>query len=377
MHARRQLPQHVRKSVTCRGKFGILYILPCDFTTTEPRWLNKLLPSPNDSGRHLYFQPYLNLRTAVESLSSPYRAAAAMPAQMPHIMAPNKHISVEALEPHTFAAFGTVIQNPAHAPAGSAYVHHNAVSANQGSALKYIDVSHLTNHYDMAPSRKPAKAVMNMFVCSPRELQSAPSMHETSSGGLATANGTSSVFPVQILERHPFTPQTFIPTGLALNDATTSYLVVVAPTLPVPSGKTTNRPPPYPLLGPKRRRSITDIFSRARPSLFTNTNDPPSGSSNVSATQQPKGSGEPDLTQVKAFIANGTQSVTYGPGTWHAPMVVLGAKSIDFVVVQYANGVALEDCQEIAVEQETGAEGLNVVIENSIIAQKHKEKSKL
>lgn len=68
----------------------------------------------------------------------------------------------------------------------------------------------------------------------------------------------------------------------------------------------------------------------------------------------------PDLSNLKAFIARGDQAVTYGPGTWHAPMVVLGEKPIDFVVVQYMNGVGIEDCQEVEVEASDGGNGLSV-----------------
>lgn len=39
--------------------------------------------------------------------------------------------------------------------------------------------------------------------------------------------------------------------------------------------------------------------------------------------------------------------MTYAPGTWHAPMIVVGERDIDFVVLQWANGVAAEDCQEV------------------------------
>ena len=67
------------------------------------------------------------------------------------------------------------------------------------------------------------------------------------------------------------------------------------------------------------------------------------------------GRGFPDLGKGKAFIAHGGQAVTYGAGTWHAPMVVLGNKAVDFVVVQFANGVGVEDCQE--VEFGKGGEG--------------------
>lgn len=35
-------------------------------------------------------------------------------------------------------------------------------------------------------------------------------------------------------------------------------------------------------------------------------------------------------------------------------MVVLGRKAVGFVVVQFANGVGEEDCQEVVVEVEDG-----------------------
>ena len=42
--------------------------------------------------------------------------------------------------------------------------------------------------------------------------------------------------------------------------------------------------------------------------------------------------------------------MTYGAGTWHAPMVVLGDRRVDFVVTQFVNGVPEDDCQEVLVE---------------------------
>lgn len=71
----------------------------------------------------------------------------------------------------------------------------------------------------------------------------------------------------------------------------------------------------------------------------------------------------PDLNNIQAFIARGDQAVTYNAGTWHAPMVVLGEKPIDFVVVQYANGVANDDCQEVEITASDGGEGLAVDVE--------------
>lgn len=294
-------------------------------------------------------------------------------AMLPQLIAPSIRISVEPLNQSTFSQFGTVIENPEHNPS-SGVTNYNVVKANQGSALKYIDVSHLTSHYHSAPSSKPAKAVVNMFVCSPRELK------VLSQPGDPTLRNTVNIgqqaFPVHILERHPFTPQTFIPTGLSVEDTSTAYLVIVAPTRPTSSGTPVDRPPPYPQQAPRRRHSITDLFSKARPSLFIDTKESPRP--NLPPTPgQPKGTGEPDLTQIRAFIATGYQSVTYGPGTWHAPMVVLGAKSVDFVVVQYANGVALEDCQEMEIKNELGSEGLNVIVSDEVFGPTIKDKAKL
>jgi len=50
--------------------------------------------------------------------------------------------------------------------------------------------------------------------------------------------------------------------------------------------------------------------------------------------------------------------VTYGAGTWHAPMVVLGNKPVDFVVVQFKNGVEVEDCQIVEWKAEKREEVL-------------------
>lgn len=47
--------------------------------------------------------------------------------------------------------------------------------------------------------------------------------------------------------------------------------------------------------------------------------------------------------------------VTYGVGTWHAPMVVVGGR-VEFVVVQHVSGRDDEDCQEVDVQ------GVEVVV---------------
>jgi len=201
-----------------------------------------------------------------------------------------------------FAPFGDVVENPA-ARGGESVKGLRSVDANQGSARKWIDVTTMTNFYEECASRKEGRSVVNLFVCQPREL--------------VKGEGGKLVFPVKVLERHPFTPQMFVPMGVNPDETNVRYLVIVAPTLSVTNDDTST--------------------------TTSTSHDQSSGSAR-------KGPGPPDLDNIKAFIAKGDQAVTYGAGTWHAPMVVVGTKSIDFVVVQYSNGVASEDCQEVEID---------------------------
>ena len=224
------------------------------------------------------------------------------------LTAPYLHINTAPLTQEAFESFGTVIENPTHVDLSSSTARPlNAVSANQGTATKYLDVTQILNYYDAhAPSGRTGKAVMNMFVCKPREL-CRDKTRITDSRGL---------FEIKILECHPFTTQTFIPLGLARNDPHTQYLVIVAP----------------------RLKEAPHGYDRHP--------------------------GMPNVRDIKAFIASGSQAVTYGAGTWHAPMVVLGQSSVDFVVVQYANGVGEEDCQEVDIRPGSDAQqGVSIVLE--------------
>lgn len=235
-----------------------------------------------------------------------------------------------ALNPESFRPFGEVIQNPA-THAGKPEL--DTVEANQGSATKWLDVTHMENWYHMAPSGKFGKAVMNMFVCRPRELDQ------------------GRYFGVKVLERHPFTPQTFVPMGMGEEDR---YLVIVAPTLKSDMNKTRgDREKPYPAEYRRPKKTLKERLLGASPNPFTNDYSPSTTPprSSLGPERKPKGPGEPDLDNLQAFIAKGDQAVTYGPGTWHAPMVVLGKNQVEFVVVQYANGVALEDCQEVDIPE--------------------------
>ena len=107
------------------------------------------------------------------------------------------------------------------------------------------------------------------------------------------------------LERHPFTTQTFIPvTSIDSNDPSV-YLVIVAPNH--------------------------------------------SSSENI-----------PNIKGAKAFVVTRGQAITYAPGTWHAPMIVLGPERIDFMVVQHVNHVPNEDCDILPLKPEE----LTVVLSN-------------
>jgi ureidoglycolate lyase len=222
-------------------------------------------------------------------------------------------ILARPLSRDAFADFGTVIENPAPQVQPSPLLQvlpETAVAANQGTALKYVDVSKMTDLYRYALSGVESKAVMNLFACGPRALER------------PATDGLLGTLPLKVLERHPFTTQTFIPLGLSGAERnTSSYVVIVAPSLP---------------LTPK---------------------DP----SSPSLPAPPSGQGLPDLARLQAFIATGSQAVTYGAGTWHAPMVVIGSQMVNFVVVQFANGVPLEDCQVVDI-QSRGADGLQINI---------------
>ncbi|KAG7192979.1 Ureidoglycolate lyase [Scheffersomyces spartinae] len=113
---------------------------------------------------------------------------------------------------------------------------------------------------------------------------------------LITKSNSTHQYTAKALERHPYSTQTFIPMGQELSKI--SYIVIVAKSDP------------------------------ATPELL------------------------PDPSLVKAFVCKGNQSITYGMGTWHAPMVVVDETipHLDFAVLIHENGVADEDCQECYFE---------------------------
>lgn len=214
-------------------------------------------------------------------------------------------VTAQPLTQEAFEPFGDVIANPRpqlHPASFSSHVNsvpRNAISANQGTAIQYRDVSRVKNLYQQAPSGR-SNPKMSMFICAAREL---------------TGTGSEGEFTVRFLERHPFTSQTFTP----IASSASSYLVIVAPSLP-PGHQDEGLPVP-------------------------------------SGDGLP-GRGLPDLRGLKAFVADSTQAVTYGAGTWHSPMVTLGEPGtiLDFVVFQFGSGEGIEDCQLVEFESKGSTE---------------------
>ncbi|KAK7890065.1 hypothetical protein LTR67_008530 [Exophiala xenobiotica] len=216
---------------------------------------------------------------------------------------------LEPLTPSSFSPFGTAITPPFssslnNVPTSIPRPLHSphqptAAFANQNSALRTSPISQFTNNYPSRPGYPVSTPQMSMFSCFPRNI---------SGVGIDSPIPGKVAFKVSILERHPYTTQTFTPLGVSpsAEDQSTVFLVIVAPSLASPATA--------------RTASGIKTFQIANP---------------------------PDLSRIKAFVARGDQAVTYGPGTWHAPMAVFGQRRVDFVVSQFANGVPDDDCQEV------------------------------
>jgi ureidoglycolate lyase len=191
--------------------------------------------------------------------------------------APLRTLKVEELNAVAFAQFGTVIELHDDGTSSTGNIH--GVSANQGSATKYADVSPLNDMYTGSSNPSDARPVVSLFHCYPRSSCITADTHE--------------IIALDILERHPYTTQMFVPIGLNKLDRTTAFIVVVAPV----------------------------------------------------------GTEGPDIEHTRAFKCHGAQAITYGVGIWHAPMIVAGKRPISFVVTQFSNGVAKDDCEEVTIPE--------------------------
>lgn len=181
--------------------------------------------------------------------------------------------------PEAFAPFGGVMS------ADHQITNAKKSSANYGTATKIHKVAPIVNDYAKSPSGIKATANWNIFRCTPPKHL------------IITLSNNRKIYVSKVLERHPFSTQTFVPMGQ--NAQTLSYLVIVA-----------------------KNDETTYPFNY------------------------------PDINSIRAFICKGNQSVTYGKGIWHAPMVVIDELSlhIDFAVLIHENGVDNEDCQECYIE---------------------------
>ncbi|KAI1081088.1 ureidoglycolate hydrolase [Whalleya microplaca] len=252
-----------------------------------------------------------------------------IPLTQPHTL------TAEPLTREAFAPFGDVLANPrpAFRPSNTppstiaaGVLPLGAVSANQGTAIQYRGLGSIHNLYAQAPGGgQAASPRVTMFVCEARQLTPVRGDGDGDEG-----------FAVRVLERHPFTTQTFVPLTA---DQGKRYLVIVAPSL-APSAADADLPVP----------SSSASSSSSSPA-------PVPGGSSSSVPPRLPGRGLPDVSGLRAFIATGEQAVTYGAGTWHAPMVALGPadSTIDFIVFQFADDVPVEDCQEVAFAEENAS----------------------
>ncbi|PYI26282.1 ureidoglycolate hydrolase [Aspergillus indologenus CBS 114.80] len=241
---------------------------------------------------------------------------------------PTLTLTPSPLTPSAFLPYGTAIASPLPRtattttpppPSALAALHPTPVLANQNTALKYSPISPLDDHYaGNCPSGRASAARMTMFSCFPRTLR--PSTSTT-----RKQTSSSAVFDIRILERHPFTTQTFAPLDLSSQPATATATATATGT----GTHSDIEPEPYYLVV-------------VAPSLKGTTAQATTSAGEVVTVVDP-----PDLRRVRAFVARGGQAVTYGAGTWHAPMAVIGSRRVDFLVVQFMNGVAEEDVQEV------------------------------
>jgi ureidoglycolate lyase len=110
---------------------------------------------------------------------------------------------------------------------------------------------------------------------------------------------------IRLLERHPLGSQAFYP----LVDA--EWLVVVAPNIDMGTD-----------MG-------NDMNTDQGPHHYNNHDN---NHDNNEGTHQAT---SPDFASLRCFLASGTQGVSYAPGTWHHPLLVLLPEQ-DFLVVDRA-----------------------------------------
>lgn len=65
--------------------------------------------------------------------------------------------------------------------------------------------------------------------------------------------------------------------------------------------------------------------------------------------------GQPSLPTLRAFMASTAQGISYHRNVWHAPLIALGDRKVDFACVVSETGVPEVDCEIKWFEQGTVA----------------------
>ncbi|KAJ8100984.1 ureidoglycolate hydrolase [Lipomyces tetrasporus] len=176
-------------------------------------------------------------------------------------------IVAEELTPEAFSKFGYVISATHQAPKVAPGTH--------GLAFRQSDVSVPVNNYGNSHFKTEAPCAFNLQRFAPP----------------ATLNREKGEYLVKVIERHPYTTQTFFPMGVDASEP--AYLVIVA------------------------------------------ENDENS---------------MPDLSTVRAFVARGGQSVTYGAAVWHGGTCSL-RDTLDMTMFMYDNGVKEDEMHLVGIDQ--------------------------
>lgn len=117
-------------------------------------------------------------------------------------------IHCEPLTVSAYASYGGIISTDV--------VNDRTVTVNNGTARRTPEVVPTQNLYAKAESQKPARAVLNVSLASPREV-------ESWNGVDVDASQEGKRFlKVKMLERHRYSTQSFVPMGAGIK-----YLVVV------------------------------------------------------------------------------------------------------------------------------------------------------
>ncbi|KAK9367813.1 ureidoglycolate hydrolase [Lipomyces kononenkoae] len=175
-------------------------------------------------------------------------------------------IVAEELTPEAFSKFGYVVSGSHQAPKVAAGTH--------GLAYRLSDVSVPVNNYSNSQFKTEAPCAFHL-------QRFAPPVN------LDRENGK---FLLKVLERHPYTTQTFFPLGVDASEP--AYLVIVA------------------------------------------END----EHNM-----------PDLSTIRSFVARGGQSVTYGAAVWHSGTCSL-RDTLDMTMFMYDNGVKADEFHLVEIE---------------------------